>query len=66
MRTYKTELVRVDANALYGTWFKTQTLRDDDIIIMYAVFDHELVILTARTSVVLWVRREVGRVKYVL
>ena len=65
MRTYKTELVYVDANALYGALFKTQTFRDDDIIILYAVFYHE-VILTARTSVVLWVGREVGRVEYVL
>jgi hypothetical protein len=35
MRTYKT--VGVHANALYDALFKTQTFRDDDIIIMYVV-----------------------------
>ena len=39
MRTYETALVDVDANVLYGALFKTQTFRDDDIIIMYVVWN---------------------------
>jgi len=37
MRTYKTGLVNVDANALYAALFKKKTFGDDDIIIAYAV-----------------------------
>jgi len=39
MRTYKTALVDVYANALCGILFNTQTFRNDDIIIMYATWN---------------------------
>jgi len=37
MRTYKTETVKVDAS--YGIPSKTKTFREDDIIILYAVWN---------------------------
>jgi len=66
MGTYKTELVYVDANALYGALFKTQTFRDDDIIIMYVIRNLIMKSSLQNELLVSWVCQEVGRVKCVI
>ena len=60
MRTYKTEWVGVDAK------FRTGTFRDDDIIIMYAIWNLIMKSSSQHEILVSWVRQEVGRVKCVI
>jgi hypothetical protein len=68
MRTYKTVGVHASpTHAIYGgTPFKAQTFRDDDIIIMYAVWNLIMKSSLQHELLVSWVRQEAGRVKCVI